>query len=148
MDEFISRKAAFEILQSRLDGISQMSYLNMNWHELEIMRDAIEHAIDDVGEVPSADVQPVKHGRWENEYLDDDDVWWADCTNCNNDTHSRFGRVSIYAYCPNCGARMDLNGATPDRCRNYIDCDGSCYIDDSPCECGGNIEKCKGRDTE
>ena len=51
-------------------------------------------------------------------------------------------------YCDDCGARMDLNGATPDRCRNYIDCDGSCYIDDSPCECGGNIEKCKGRDTE
>ena len=53
---------------------------------------------------------PVKHGRWENEYLEDDDVWWADCTNCNNDTHSRFGRVSIYAYCPNCGA--DMRGDT------------------------------------
>lgn len=55
----------------------------------------------------AADVQLISHGRWENEYLDDDDVWWADCTNCNNDAHSRFGKVSIYAYCPNCGARMD-----------------------------------------
>jgi len=59
MDEYIKRKDAFEILQSRLDGISQMSYLDMDWHELDIMRDAIEKAIDDVGEVPSADVQPI-----------------------------------------------------------------------------------------
>ena len=57
------------------------------------------------------DVQPVKRGRWENEYLDDD-VWWADCTNCKNDTNSRFGRVSSYAFCPNCGARMIKDGDT------------------------------------
>lgn len=57
----------------------------------------------------ATDVQPVKHGQWENEYLDDDDVWWADCTNCKNDSHSRYGRVSIYAYCPYCGAKM-ING--------------------------------------
>ena len=49
--------------------------------------------------------ESIEHGRWENEYLDDD-VWWADCTNCINETHSRFGRVSSYAFCPNCGARM------------------------------------------
>lgn len=63
--------------------------------------------IEAINNEPAADVQPISHGRWENEYLDDDDVWWADCTNCNNDAHSRFGKVSIYAYCPNCGARMD-----------------------------------------
>ena len=59
MDEYIKRKDAFEILQSRLDSISQMSYLNMDWHELDIMRNAIENAIDDIGEVPAADVQPI-----------------------------------------------------------------------------------------
>lgn len=59
MDEYIKRKDVFEILQSRLDSISQMSYLNMDWHELDIMRNAIENAIDDVREVPSSDVQPV-----------------------------------------------------------------------------------------
>jgi hypothetical protein len=59
MDEYIKRKDAFEILQSRLDSISQMSYFNMDWHELDIMRNAIENAIDDVREVPSANVQPI-----------------------------------------------------------------------------------------
>ena len=32
-----------------------------------------------------------------------------------------------------------------DRCSNYMDCDGNCFIDDTPCDCNGNIEKCKGR---
>lgn len=41
-------------------------------------------------------------------------------------------------------ARMDLDGVTPTICSNYMDGDGSCYIDDNPCECDGNIEKCKG----
>lgn len=59
MDEYISRKDAFDILQSRLDSISQMSYLNLDLHELNIMRDAIQNAIDDIGEVPAADVQPI-----------------------------------------------------------------------------------------
>ena len=54
----------------------------------------------------ATEAQPVKRGRWENEYLEDDDVWWADCTNCKNETHSKFGRVSSYTFCPNCGARM------------------------------------------
>lgn len=61
MDEYIKRKDAVDILQSRLDSISSMSYLDMDWHELDIMRNVIENTIDDVGEVPSADVQPVKH---------------------------------------------------------------------------------------
>ena len=103
MDEYIKRKDAFEILQSRLDGISQMSYLDMDWRELDIMRNAIENAIDDVGEVPSADVQPVRHGRW---------IWDSNaphrehgaykCSNCG--CHSDFEEN----YCYNCGARMDL----------------------------------------
>ena len=67
---------------------------------------AIQAMIDVVECSEAADVQAVRHGRWENEYLDDD-VWWADCTNCKNDTYSKYGRVSTYAYCPNCGARMD-----------------------------------------
>lgn len=60
MGEYIKRKDAFEILQSRLDNISQMSYLDMDWHELDIMRNAIENAIDDIREVPAAGVQPTK----------------------------------------------------------------------------------------
>lgn len=112
MDEYIKRKDAFDILQSRLDSISQMSYLDMDWHELDIMRNAIENAIDDVGEVPSVDVQPVKHGEWIFQgRRDEDGRNIYHCSGCNFEvgvfpcnfiswrTHEK--------YCPGCGARMD-----------------------------------------
>jgi len=112
MDEFINRKDAFEILQSRLDSISQMSYLNMDWHELEIMRDAIEHAIDDVGEVPSADVQPVVHAYWiELPKALNPNENPCKCSNCGH-ILSFMNYYPKSKYCPNCGADMggDTNG--------------------------------------
>ena len=103
MTEYISREVAVENLQSRLDSISQMNYLNMDWHELNVMRDAIEDAIEDVKEVPVADVQPVKHGKWEQ----------GKCTNCEKSLEDLFSGDFYWDddelhFCPNCGARMDL----------------------------------------
>lgn len=65
--------------------------------------------IKTINEFPSADVQLVKHGRWLNEYLDENDVWRADCSNCKSECADYFGRISItHKYCEYCGARMDL----------------------------------------
>ena len=84
----------------------------------------------------SADVQPVVHAKWEIS----SDGYYPYCSRC-------FGRPNgeLTKYCPDCGARMDLDSVTHDRCSNYMDCDGHCFIDDTPCDCDGNIEKCKGR---
>lgn len=46
-------------------------------------------------DIPSADVAPVRHGRWE-EY---GKTWW--CSECGFETGLRWD------YCPDCGARMD-----------------------------------------
>ena len=103
MAEYIDKKRA-------IDRIASCYCIDCE-HSNGILCRACEHQddMDLIDEIPAADVQPVKRGRWENEYLDDD-VWWADCTNCKNDTNSRFGRVSSYAFCPNCGARMIKDG--------------------------------------
>lgn len=66
---------------------------------------AIDRITDLIEAIPAADVKPDKRGKWDNEYLDDD-IWWAECTACKEETHSRYGRVSAYNYCPNCGADM------------------------------------------
>lgn len=49
---------------------------------------------------PSADVQPVKHGRW---ICHDDELlgFTTECSVCHVE-----GCLDGY-YCPNCGARMD-----------------------------------------
>lgn len=55
---------------------------------------------DNLRSIPSADVQPVRHGRW----IDTDNYYmrWK-CSECGN--HTRDARPP---YCPNCGAKMDL----------------------------------------
>lgn len=50
---------------------------------------------------PSADVTPVRHGRWLcGDYYDIGDV----CSECDWDSQMTH---PSYRYCPNCGARMD-----------------------------------------
>lgn len=115
---------------------------------------AIQSMIDVIDKVEATDVQPVKHGRWLNHHA----IWinqskiegWfvqAKCSKCEKWAHvmNPYTKSVDYECCPHCGVKMDLDGVTPNRCSNYMDCDGSCFIDDTPCECGGNIEKCKGR---
>ena len=105
--EWIDRKALIKALEAdfNTDWADYASKNNFDKDYIDGVRDEYDDVMKIICKQPVADVQPVKRGRWENEYLDDD-VWWADCTNCKNDTHSKFGRVSTYAYCPNCGADM------------------------------------------
>lgn len=46
--------------------------------------------------LPSADVAPVKHGKWNRTTSD------YECSNC------QYPMDYITPYCPNCGAKMDL----------------------------------------
>lgn len=83
MDEYISREAVLQKFLERGGG-----YIN----ELT-MRDMIN-------EIPVADVQPIRRGRW------------IECCNELDKKCSRCDKVhgTIYErepFCPNCGARMD-----------------------------------------
>ena len=52
--------------------------------------------------IPTADVAPVVHGRWDARIMKDIGtytVYW--CSECNNFSYYK------HNYCPNCGARMD-----------------------------------------
>lgn len=66
----------------------------------------IEEFIDDM---PTLDVAPVVHGRWEKWNGDDR----HHCTACEcyaNEERDAYGYITsefLDNYCPNCGARMD-----------------------------------------
>ena len=53
--------------------------------------------------IPAADVVPVRHGRWNR---DKDGLVW--CCLCGFGQERSEDRP--YAYCPDCGARMDGDG--------------------------------------
>lgn len=77
----------------------------------EALRDALYDAdaitingVKILNQFPAADVEPVRHGRWVEKEKYTFGIMY-DCSLCENrildNGHS-------WNYCPNCGARMDL----------------------------------------
>ena len=60
--------------------------------------------IEDIKNIPAADVAPVRHGEW-IVCGDGDNVPWM-CSHCGKTTAHKY-KVMYGKYCPNCGARMD-----------------------------------------
>lgn len=91
MSDYISREAALTELQNP-------ELFNVSPRVLQILRD-----------LPAADVEPVRRGRWNRPYIS----WffplkirnpYCFCTYCGHPIKPR----KATDYCPNCGAKMDL----------------------------------------
>lgn len=98
MPEYIERGAVLQCLQ--LDCIGEMQ-------EDDFTNKILATALRKIYRIPSADVAPVRHGRWilepTNPY---DDPGYKNrmikrCSVCHWENACR------YHYCPNCGAKMD-----------------------------------------
>lgn len=70
--------------------------------------------IDKVDEIPTADVQPVKHGHWYDNtyrYVGELDAYFiqACCSCCNrySDRLDQYTKIMSNETCSHCGARMD-----------------------------------------
>lgn len=133
MNDYISRDDA--LLHSEIIRVYSKDYGNIDVVPVEYLAD-----------IPSADVQPVYHGEWK--YYKNNGIFDIyKCSVCGTPFNLPMDVVpsSVFCYCPHCGKKMIDNTVSQNRCSNYMDCDGSCFIDDTPCDCAGNIEKCKGR---
>lgn len=95
MTEYIDKAAAVRILEAKSD--------------MAVCTDAQPYfmvAAKMIGLLPSADVAPVVHARWELCYEDYRQQIAGDkCSACGFE-HYGYG-ISHYHYCPNCGAIMD-----------------------------------------
>lgn len=57
--------------------------------------------------IESADVQPVKHGRWEYEHYNAlIECYEANCSECGYVSTDRYRITANHRYCEYCGARM------------------------------------------
>ena len=104
-DDFIRREDAPEILKQKQRDICPVGRCG---HGYVYGRDrdeydAIEADIDALENIPAADVKPVVHARWLPEYP----VTHA-CSNCGFVAGDY--KLSIFKFCPNCGAMMDGEG--------------------------------------
>lgn len=60
---------------------------------------------NEVRHAPAADVVEVRHGRWLLERTPDGKPYCFHCSVCDDDFH-HIGIMTVYDYCPNCGAYM------------------------------------------
>ena len=100
MDEYIRREDAIKCIEGQcVDG--------KMWGNDESEGTLIEaySAIDDLMEVPPADVAPVRHGRWVHEHISEGYAWVI-CSECEAVIHKILINKRLN-YCPNCGAKMD-----------------------------------------
>lgn len=95
MAEYIDREAALEICETEYqERLRMLDYCGdtVAWN--------IGHAIK---AIPTADVAPVVHGRWDEN---------GNCVNCGRHAPFWFMSFCYYKskYCPDCGAKMDGDG--------------------------------------
>lgn len=64
---------------------------------------------DTADRIPTADVAPVRHGRWDREKI----AFYRKCSECGAVIRDNLSEVFLDCdirdlnYCPNCGANMD-----------------------------------------
>lgn len=87
MDEYITRYNA------------TIAATNSIWEGKRSMSDVA----DAINKIPSEDVAPVRHGRWNK--CEDGTCY---CSECNQNPQEWYERaIKALNYCPNCGAKMD-----------------------------------------
>lgn len=96
MDEYISREAL--LAEIAADYGNWIAYNDTDESYRQGVDDNYNDTIRLINDIPAADVQPVKHGRW----LDNPNhsqLYSYICSNCRNSCDW------IYRYCPNCGSK-------------------------------------------
>ena len=95
MDEYASlRKIEFELCGGNLP---------------EKYKAFVRRVLNDRNLIPSADVAPVVHGRWDDSgrYTFPSGSTAVRCTNCGCALTESEYRLNNWNYCPVCGAKMD-----------------------------------------
>lgn len=95
MAEYIEREAAIEAIM-----YEQPDAHYPQWYA------------DKIKAITSADVAPVRHGKWE---LSKNYVGYCSCSLCSDCyVEPEWVDRLHWRFCPNCGARMDLGGGKND----------------------------------
>ena len=114
MDDYISREAAIKAVVAMTiyaDAPALNAAVETEYHRGREWIGGVRDALVEIGDVPAADVAPVRHGRWNLNrnliFVGDDFGHWT-CSEC--ECEATFGNrrdLERYHYCPNCGAAME-----------------------------------------
>lgn len=69
----------------------------------------METPIEDLENAPTIEAEPIKHGRWERYYYSYFGRHQCVCSECKDSEYwKKYYCYGVESYCPNCGAKMDL----------------------------------------
>lgn len=98
-NDMISRAAA-------INAVNAYDYRGISLRDVRTVTDG---CADEIRRLPAIDAEPVRHGRWvQNKTVQS----YHHCSCCRT-AHNMPKSCNIYVlpyYCPNCGAKMDLEG--------------------------------------
>lgn len=114
MDEYISKQSVIDYLKGYLNSIGECGADSLLFDRGQ--RRALINSIQDISVIKGADVQPVKHGRWEYEHTIAEMKHYC-CTNCKNSGNECIAdenEILWWNFCPRCGCKLDLGGDNDD----------------------------------
>lgn len=101
MAEYISKQSIIDYLNGYLHSIGEGGADSLLFDRGQ--RRALINSIQDISAVETADVQPVKRGRWL--HFNSDGIIF--CSECKHEAYwdTDYGQ-QLFDYCPYCGANM------------------------------------------
>lgn len=77
--------------------------------ESGIIAEAFEDLANELEDFPTADVAPVRHGKWVHSRYENcsEQFEMVKCSCCGREAYAMAFYVRDGNYCPNCGAKMD-----------------------------------------
>lgn len=99
-NDLISRKALIEQIEEDAKHMMFTSHHSRMLHD-----DMVEFAIDAIECAPAVDAEPVRHGKWIENYAYG--AWHYDCPFCDDGYATKKREKKPVNFCHNCGAKME-----------------------------------------
>ena len=104
MSDYISREAAIAYIREQSEEMGK-AFEELGG-ESGIYADAYNDLAEDFHRIPAADAAEVRHGEWLLKHIGHGHYW--ECSECH--TNPCIYVTKNTKFCPNCGAKMDLEG--------------------------------------
>ena len=103
-DEYISKEKALNLIEHN-DKVCH--YADKQYED--IVYATTQKICEAVADMPAADLQPVKSGKWEGEHYNEQiECYEANCSECGYESTDKYRITDNHRYCEYCGTRMDL----------------------------------------
>lgn len=103
IDGYVYKQTAIDAIAKVMPSLTTPDGSGEFDHDIHIADEAFVDSMQIIHDLPSADVQPVRHGYW---IKDGHHITCDQCgqSMCDKD---REGNTIPQNFCPNCGVRMD-----------------------------------------